>query len=144
MDEIARVNEDAQKHGAVPRLSCGDGIFNDIGQQPQTEYTVSDDTVPRCRPKAFIAQTGDAGDTVSKNHALWECNRRIGRGNVVAVTASRWRGRALHAEHAGGTLNASTQADRRAKSLHRRSNLPVRHERLRMRLHAHADASLPA
>lgn len=69
----------------------GTGLLNDIGQQPQTEYTVLDDTVPRYRPKAFVAQTGDAGFTVSNNHALWECNRRIGRGNVVTVTASGWR-----------------------------------------------------
>lgn len=69
----------------------GTGMLNDIGQQPFSEYTVSDDLVPRYRPKAFIALMGDAGDTVSTAHALWECNRRIGRGNVVTVTASGWR-----------------------------------------------------
>jgi hypothetical protein len=47
--------------------------------------------VPRYRTKAFIAETGDTGNTVSKAHALWECNRRIGRGNVIAVTVSSWR-----------------------------------------------------
>ncbi|WP_277187687.1 phage baseplate assembly protein [Caballeronia sp. BR00000012568055] len=69
----------------------GTGLFTDAGQQPLAEYTVADDTMPRYRPKAFIAETGDAGASVSKAHALWECNRRIGRGNVVTVTASTWR-----------------------------------------------------
>jgi prophage tail gpP-like protein len=69
----------------------GTGIFTDAGQQPFAEYTVDDDTMPRYRPKAFIAETGDAGASVSNAHALWECNRRIGRGNLVTVTASGWR-----------------------------------------------------
>ena len=47
--------------------------------------------VTRFRPKAFIAQSGDPGATVSNAHAQWECNRRIGRGNLVAVTTDSWR-----------------------------------------------------
>ncbi|WP_233872522.1 phage baseplate assembly protein [Paraburkholderia adhaesiva] len=69
----------------------GTGLFTDAGQQPLDEYTVNDTTMPRYRPRAFIAETGDAGATVSNQHALWECNRRIGRGNVVTVTGSTWR-----------------------------------------------------
>ncbi|WP_434115852.1 phage baseplate assembly protein [Paraburkholderia caffeinilytica] len=69
----------------------GTGIFTDAGQQPFAEYTLQDATMPRYRPKAFIAETGDAGASVSKAHALWECNRRIGRGNLVTVAASGWR-----------------------------------------------------
>nr|WP_234480893.1 contractile injection system protein, VgrG/Pvc8 family [Paraburkholderia aspalathi] len=69
----------------------GTGIFTDAGQQPFAEHVVPDSTMPRFRPKAFIAQNGDAGAVVSNAHALWECNRRIGRGNVVTVTTSSWR-----------------------------------------------------
>jgi len=69
----------------------GTALLQDAGLQPLAEYTISDDTMPRYRPKAFIAETGDAGASVSNAHALWECNRRIGRGNVVTVTASTWR-----------------------------------------------------
>ncbi len=69
----------------------GTGIFTDAGQQPLAEYTVDDDLMPRFRPKAFIAQNGDAGAVVSNAHALWECNRRIGRGNIVTITTSSWR-----------------------------------------------------
>ncbi|MGF6792777.1 phage baseplate assembly protein [Paraburkholderia sp. 35.1] len=77
----------------------GVGLLQDLGVQALTEYTVNDTTMPRYRPKAFIAETGDAGATVAKQHALWECNRRIGRGNVVTVTTSSWR-------DAAGTLYA--------------------------------------
>lgn len=69
----------------------GTGIFNEIGQQPFTEYPINDPTMPRFRPKAFIAQNGDAGAVVSNAHARWGCNRRIGRGTVVTVTTSSWR-----------------------------------------------------
>ncbi|MEX3690826.1 phage baseplate assembly protein [Paraburkholderia sp. BR14263] len=78
----------------------GTGIFLESGQQPLAEYTVVDDLIramrrddgaSRYRPKAFIAQNGDAGAVVSNAHALWECNRRIGRGNVITVTTSSWR-----------------------------------------------------
>ncbi|MFP4895827.1 phage baseplate assembly protein [Paraburkholderia sp. EG304] len=63
----------------------------DAGNQSFIEYTVNDTMMPRYRPKAFIAETNDAGATVSNQHALWECNRRIGRGNIVTVTTSSWR-----------------------------------------------------
>lgn len=69
----------------------GTGLFTDAGQQPLAEYAVVDDMMPRYRPKALIAETGDAGASVAKAHALWECNRRIGRGNVVTVTTPGWR-----------------------------------------------------
>jgi prophage tail gpP-like protein len=83
----------------------GTGITNDIGQQPLTEYAVQDDTMPRFRPKAFIAETGDAGAAVSNAHALWECNRRFGRGNLLTVTVSSWRD-AKGALYAPNTLAA--------------------------------------
>ena len=69
----------------------GTASLLDAGAQPFSEYTVPDRLVPRYRPKAFIAETNDAGATVSNQHAQWECNRRIGRGNVVTVTVSSWR-----------------------------------------------------
>jgi prophage tail gpP-like protein len=69
----------------------GTALLADLGQQSLAEYTVNDQLVTRFRPTAFIAQTDDAGATVSNQHALWECNRRIGRGNVVTVTTSSWR-----------------------------------------------------
>ncbi|WP_233863475.1 phage baseplate assembly protein [Paraburkholderia adhaesiva] len=90
-ERAAYVRDMAQRFSEYRVYPVGTGILNDIGMQSLTEYIVNDTTVPRFRPKAFIAETGDAGDTVSKAHALWECNRRIGRGNVVAVTASSWR-----------------------------------------------------
>ncbi|WP_233869708.1 phage baseplate assembly protein [Paraburkholderia adhaesiva] len=69
----------------------GTALLLDTGIQPLSEYTVTDPCVPRYRPRAFIAETNDAGATVSNQHAQWECNRRTGRGNVVTVTASSWR-----------------------------------------------------
>ncbi|MEM5372837.1 contractile injection system protein, VgrG/Pvc8 family, partial [Paraburkholderia azotifigens] len=91
VERAAYVRDMSQRFSEYRVYPIGTGILNDIGMQPLAEYTVADDGVPRYRPKAFIAQTGDAGDTVSTAHALWECNRRIGRGNIVTVTASRWR-----------------------------------------------------
>ncbi|WP_233854178.1 phage baseplate assembly protein [Paraburkholderia sp. HD33-4] len=77
----------------------GTGIMNDIGSQGLIEYAVNDSLVSRFRLKSFVAETGDADDTVSKAHALWECNRRIGHGNVITITTSSWR-------DAAGTLYA--------------------------------------
>ncbi|WP_036018275.1 phage baseplate assembly protein [Paraburkholderia mimosarum] len=69
----------------------GAASMQDAGVQQFIEYTVNDTTMPRYRPKAFIAETNDAGATVSNQHAIWECNRRLGRGNIVTVTTSSWR-----------------------------------------------------
>jgi prophage tail gpP-like protein len=81
----------SQRFSSYRVYLVGTALFSDAGQQSLAEYTVNDTTMPRHRLKAFIAETGDAGETVSNGHALWECNRRIGRGNVVTVTASSWR-----------------------------------------------------
>jgi prophage tail gpP-like protein len=90
-ERASYVRDISQRFSVYRVYLVGTGITTDAGQQPLSEYTVNDDTMPRFRPKAFIAETGDAGASVSNAHALWECNRRIGRGNVVTVAASSWR-----------------------------------------------------
>jgi len=52
---------------------------------------VVDADVPRFRPKALLAIYGDAGEVVTRARALWECNRRYGRGNVLSLTTDSWR-----------------------------------------------------
>jgi len=91
VERAGYVRDISQRFSVYRVYPVGTGIMNDLGLQPLAEYTVNDATMPRYRPKAFIAETGDAGDVVSSAHALWECNRRIGRGNLVTVTASTWR-----------------------------------------------------
>ncbi|MBB5510471.1 hypothetical protein [Paraburkholderia atlantica] len=89
--KVAVRSRSASARGEYLVYLVSTGIFTDDGQPPLAEYTVADDTMPRFRPKAFIAQNGDAGAEVSNAQALWECNRRIGRGNVLSVTAMSWR-----------------------------------------------------
>ncbi|MGF6790158.1 phage baseplate assembly protein [Paraburkholderia sp. 35.1] len=91
VEQASYTRDISQRFSEYRVYLVGTGIFTDAGQQPLAEYTVADDTMPRFRPKAFIAQNGDAGADVSNAHALWECNRRIGRGNVVSITATSWR-----------------------------------------------------
>ncbi|CAG9248584.1 Mu-like prophage tail protein gpP [Burkholderia diffusa] len=91
VERAGYVRDMSQRFSEYRVYLVGTGIMTDIGQQPLAEYVVADDLTPRYRPKAFIAETGDAGASVSNAHALWECNRRIGRGNVITVTASSWR-----------------------------------------------------
>ncbi|MFP4891220.1 phage baseplate assembly protein [Paraburkholderia sp. EG304] len=81
----------SQRFSEYRVFGVGSAALQDAGVQPYIEQTYLDDTMPRFRPKAFIAETNDAGAQVSKQHALWECNRRIGRGNIVTVTTSSWR-----------------------------------------------------
>lgn len=90
--ERANYTRDMSQRFSVYRVYLvGSALLLDAAIQPLSEYTVTDPAVPRYRPKAFIAETNDAGATVSNQHAQWECNRRVGRGNVVTVTASSWR-----------------------------------------------------
>lgn len=104
VESAAYVRDLSQRFSEYRVYLIGTGITTDAGQQPLAEYTVVDDLMPRYRPKAFIAQNGDAGAEVSNAHALWECNRRIGRGNVITVTASTWR------DGAGALYAPNTQA----------------------------------
>ncbi|CAG9250176.1 Prophage tail gpP-like protein [Burkholderia diffusa] len=91
VERAGYVRDMSQRFSEYRVYLVGTGIMTDIGKQPLAEYVVTDDLTPRYRPKAFVADTGDAGASVSNAHALWECNRRIGRGNVVTVTVSSWR-----------------------------------------------------
>ncbi|MBC8726536.1 hypothetical protein F6X37_35020 [Paraburkholderia sp. 31.1] len=107
VEQASYTRDISQRFSGYRVYLVGTGIFTDAGQQPLAEYTVADDTMPRFRPKAFIAQNGDAGADVSNAHALWECNRRIGRGNVVTITATSWRdsGGALYAPNTLAALS---------------------------------------
>jgi prophage tail gpP-like protein len=105
--EIASyVRDVSQRYSDYRVYPIGTGITQDIGQLPLAEFVVQDTRMQalRFRPVAFIAQNGDAGETVSKAHALWECNRRYGRGNKVTLTTSSWR------DSAGALYMPNTQA----------------------------------
>lgn len=104
VENASYVRDMSQRFSEYRVYLIGTGITTDAGQQPLAEYTVADDNTPRFRPKAFIAQNGDAGAEVSKAHALWECNRRIGRGNVITVETDSWR------DSAGRLYTPNTQA----------------------------------
>lgn len=54
-------------------------------------YTVIDQSVPRYRPLYIIPEDGDAGFVTAEKRAIWECNRRYARSNMVRVTATNWR-----------------------------------------------------
>lgn len=62
-----------------------DGVSN-IGY-----YIVEDRSVPRYRPLYIIPEDGDAGFVTAEKRAIWECNRRYARSNMVRVTVTNWR-----------------------------------------------------
>ena len=71
----------------------GSLALQDASLQSMQEYEIDDIGVPSTRNRriAFVALNNDPGFQVSNKHALWECNRRYARGNVVIVTVSTWR-----------------------------------------------------
>ncbi|CAJ0781889.1 phage baseplate assembly protein [Ralstonia chuxiongensis] len=69
----------------------GNGIANEIGQIPMEEFVYVDSEINRFRPLAMVSIYGDAGYEVSKARAMWELNRRYGRGNALTVTTDSWR-----------------------------------------------------
>ena len=91
IERASYVQDDSQRFSSYRVFPIGTALFADSGQLPLAEFEVSDPLVTRFRPKAFIALSGDPGATVSNAHAQWECNRRVGRGNLVAVTTDSWR-----------------------------------------------------
>lgn len=92
----------------------GNQVFGDIGDAPLTTYSYQDTGVPRYRQKYVellsnslgVAGSGvESGIDLTKQQAMWEMNRRIGRSQVVRVTADSWR-------DSGGTLwTPNTLAD---------------------------------
>lgn len=68
----------------------GNAILTDVGQLPFSEFTYKNELVKRTRVKSFIQMNNDPGAETSNRHAVWECNRRIGRGNVIALTTDSW------------------------------------------------------
>jgi len=59
--------------------------------------TYKDGGVPRFRQKYIELLSNSVGIALTKAQAMWEMNRRIGRSQVVRVTADSWRDQ-------GGTL----------------------------------------
>jgi len=108
VERIAYVQDGSQRFSLYRVYPISTALFTDAGQLPQAEFEVSDPMITRFRPKAFIAQSGDPGAAVSNAHAQWECNRRIGRGNVVAITTDSWRddSGALYAPNTRTNLDA--------------------------------------
>ncbi len=54
-------------------------------------YTIEDRSVPRYRPIYIVPEDGDAGLVVAEKRAIWECNRRYARSNMMRVTVTNWR-----------------------------------------------------
>lgn len=91
IERASYVQDNSQRFSSYRVYPISTALFTDAGQLPQAEFMVTDPLITRFRPKAFIAQSGDPGATVSNAHAQWECNRRIGRGNLLAITTDSWR-----------------------------------------------------
>lgn len=91
VERASYVQDNSQRFSVYRVYPISVALFTDAGQLPQAEFAVSDPLITRFRQKAFIAQSGDPGAAVSNAHAQWECNRRIGRGNVIAITTDSWR-----------------------------------------------------
>jgi prophage tail gpP-like protein len=91
VERMTYVQDVSQRFSKYRVYPIGTALFTDAGQLPQAEFEVSDSLMTRYRPKAFIALNGDPGASVSNAHAQWECNRRIGRGNVITTTVDSWR-----------------------------------------------------
>ncbi len=67
-------------------------IFGDISPVNEFTWVELDGGISRNRKLMIIAETGDPeGGEVLKKRVTWECNRRIGRGNQLTLTADSWR-----------------------------------------------------
>lgn len=83
----------------------GNQLLGDIGDSPLTTYTYKDSGVPRYRQKYIELLSNSVMTQLSQQQAMWEMNRRIGRSQIVRVTADSWR-------DSGGTLwTPNTLAD---------------------------------
>jgi prophage tail gpP-like protein len=63
----------------------------DAAANANSRVTVTDDTVPRFRPKVIIAEQGFVGDDLATKRANWEKARRYGRSQAVRLTTDSWR-----------------------------------------------------
>jgi prophage tail gpP-like protein len=69
----------------------GNQVLGDVGASPLTTYTYKDSGVPRYRQKYIELLSNSVMTELSQQQAMWEMNRRIGRSQVVRVTADSWR-----------------------------------------------------
>jgi prophage tail gpP-like protein len=72
----------------------GNQLLGDIGDSPLTTYNYKDPGVPRYRQKYIELLSNSVMTELSRQQAMWEMNRRIGRSQVVTVTADSWRDQA--------------------------------------------------
>lgn len=83
----------------------GNQLLGDTGAAVLSTYSYNDTTVTRFRQKYVEYLQNAFGQDISRLQAMWEMNRRIGRSQVVRVTADSWRDQ-------GGTLwTPNTLAD---------------------------------
>jgi prophage tail gpP-like protein len=80
-----------QRFSVYTVVYAGNQLLGDEGVTPLTTYSFTDSGVPRFRQKYIELLTNDAGTAFAKAQAMWEMNRRIGRSQVVQVTADSWR-----------------------------------------------------
>jgi len=84
------VRDLSQQYSNYLVYPIGQALFTDAGQLPMAEFVYTNPLVTRNRFKAFIQQSSDVGANISNAHAVWECNRRIARGNVISLTTDSW------------------------------------------------------
>lgn len=83
----------------------GNQLLGDTGAAVLSTYTYKDAGVPRFRQKYVELLSNTLGVGLTEAQAMWEMNRRIGRSQIVRVTADSWR-------DSGGTLwTPNTLAD---------------------------------
>lgn len=69
----------------------GNQLLGDTGSAVLSVYNYTDTGVPRKRQKYVELLSNTVGVDLTKAQAMWEMNRRIGRSQVVRVTADSWR-----------------------------------------------------
>ena len=84
------IRDVSQQYSQYRVYPIGTAVLADVGQLPMGEFMYPNPLVKRFRVKGFIQQGSDAGSNISDAHAVWECNRRIARGNVITITTDSW------------------------------------------------------
>ena len=105
VQEASIDNSMDQRYSDYTVVYPGNQLLGDSGASPLTTYTYKDSGVPRFRQKYIELLSNSVMAALSQRQAMWEMNRRIGRSQLVRVTADSWR-------DAAGTLWAvNTLAD---------------------------------
>ncbi len=85
------LNAGDQRFSKYLVFKMGIDVLGDVGEGGNLSFTATDPNVPRHRLTGLVMEASEGGLDITEKRAVWECARRIARGNQATIICDSWR-----------------------------------------------------